>query len=390
MRAREGKIPFTATRRTAGQPLRPTHMLALIALFVTSCGEAPTRSGAPSQRSQAGVSQPGTVLASTRQRGAALAALPAALVATWCPPYDGRPVALVSHLRSLPDGPDTSAQPFALAVMEDTGATLAGNHDAAARLSHLLDRWARQDALRPSGPPDVNRNYALDRALLPTLVAVAVLERNAAFGQAERARVLTWLKSLIDARPRPASATVTRRNNHHYLRGSVDAAWGALTGDEASFASGLQAFRDGIDEIQPDGSLPLEARRGEMALWYQRHALASLVVIAEIAANQGIDLYGYRAGDRDVHTAVRFLVEAIDEPGLVEPYAGTPEQDLTFLERRGHQRNYMAWAEIYAARFPDRPESARLLELVRRADPDFRPMIDDYSGGNTTCLFAPT
>jgi hypothetical protein len=48
----------------------------------------------------------------------------------------------------------------------------------------------------------------------------------------------------------------------------------------------------------------------------------------------------------------------------------------------------MAWAEIYLARFPERPESARLLDLLTRAEPDFRPMVDDYGGGNTTCLFA--
>ena len=37
--------------------------------------------------------------------------------------------------------------------------------------------------------------------------------------------------------------------------------------------------------MRPDGSLPLETRRGARALWYQRHAIASLVVIAEIAAD---------------------------------------------------------------------------------------------------------
>jgi len=362
-------------------------MLALIALFVTSCGNGPTRPHP--QRSEAGVSRPGTVLVPAERRRPALASMPSALAAIWCPAYDGRPVAMVPRLASLPDGPDIAAQPFALAVMEDAGASLAGNRDAAMRLARLLDRWARRDALHPFGPPDVNRNYALDRALLPTLVAVALLGDDAAFGQPARERVLAWLKGLIDARPRPASATVSRRNNHHYLRGSVDAAWGALTGDAERFAAGLQAYRDGIDDLQPDGSLPLETKRGEKALWYQRHALASLVVIAEIAANQDVDLYGYQAHGRDLHSAVRFLVDAIDQPGLVEPYAGTTDQDLSFLERRGHERNYMAWAEIYAARFPDRPESARLLQLVRQADPDFRPMIDDYSGGNTTCLFAP-
>ena len=88
----------------------------------------------------------------------------------------------------------------------------------------------------------------------------------------------------------------------------------------------------------------------------------------------------------------------IDNPDLVEAYAaadykpGTaqdPEdQDLSFLEARGHGRHYMAWAELYMARFPDREESRRLLALLERKDPDFRPMIDDYSGGNTTCFVA--
>ena len=50
----------------------------------------------------------------------------------------------------------------------------------------------------------------------------------------------------------------------------------------------------------------------------------------------------------------------------------------------------MAWAELYRRALPGpRPESRRLLALLARTDPGFRPMIDDYSGGDTTCFFAP-
>lgn len=362
-------------------------MLALAATFVTSCGDAASHRN-PIRPHDGGITRPGVVLVSAEARAQALSALSAELKARWCPAYDGRAPAMVQRLRSLPDGPDTSAEPFALAVMEDSGAALAGDRSAAGRVTRLLDRWARLGALRPFGPPDVNRNYALDRALLPTLVAVGLLDKDSDLAGDVRERVIAWLESLIHSRPRPSSASITRRNNHHYLRGSVDAAWGALTGDAASFAAGLAAYRDAIGDLRPDGSLPLETARGPRALWYQRHALASLVVIAEIANNQGIDLYGYSVDGHDLHDAVRFLLDAIDDPALVQPYAGTDTQDLSFLERRGHHRNYMAWAEIYAARFPERPESARLLSLVRETDPNFRPMIDDYSGGNTTCLFA--
>ena len=150
--------------------------------------------------------------------------------------------------------------------------------------------------------------------------------------------------------------------------------------------------------MRADGSLPLETERGARALWYQRHALASLVVIAEIAANQGVDLYGLQTDGRDIHGSIRFLLNAIEQPAIMLPYAAADtnsgvdrdpaDQDLSFLDRRGHDRHYMAWVEIYAARFPDRPESGRLLGLLARTDAGFRPMIDDYSGGATTCFFA--
>ena len=65
-----------------------------------------------------------------------------------------------------------------------------------------------------------------------------------------------------------------------------------------------------------------------------------------------------------------------------------PSQDLSFLFRRGHGRHYMAWVEIYLARFPERPESRRLLAVLARTEPSFRPMLDEYAGGDTTCLFA--
>jgi hypothetical protein len=49
----------------------------------------------------------------------------------------------------------------------------------------------------------------------------------------------------------------------------------------------------------------------------------------------------------------------------------------------------MAWAEPYLARFPDRPEGRRLRALLlERGVVAGRPLVDDYSGGNTTCFSA--
>jgi poly(beta-D-mannuronate) lyase len=247
-----------------------------------------------------------------------------------------------------------------------------------------------------------NSYYALDRTLLPTLVSFSLVRDDPALDAARRDRIERWLAQLARLRgpdrrlPGPREATA--RNNHFYLRASVSMAWGALTSDGRAFQEGIDAYRRALADMRPDGSLPLETARGARALWYQRHAIASLVTIAEIAATQGVDLYGEDDRGRSLHTAVGFLLDAIADPRRVWTYAradekpgsdaGYRDQDLDFLVRRGHGRHYMAWAEMYLARFPDRPESRRLLALLARADPSFRPMIDDYSGGDATCFFA--
>jgi poly(beta-D-mannuronate) lyase len=370
-------------------------MVAVLGLLVISCSVVDTSKHEPPPR----VTQPGEVLIDRQARHQALAEMPAAERERWCALRTAAGPPPLPGLRALPTGPDNAGEPFALAVMDDAAAALAGDRKAVAALARLLDQWAQADALARIEQPTANTFYALDRTLLPTIVAFSIIRDDPQVDPEARARIQGWLGRLVQLRPPPRAGEMTAQNNHHYLRGSVEAAWGALVSDDAWFGHGLAAYRDAIAAMRPDGSLPLETRRGARALWYQRHAIASLVVIAEIAARQGVDLYGYAVDGRDLHQALRFLVDAIDVPSRVWPYAvvndrpgGQPDyrqQDLGFLVTRGHGRHYMAWAEIYLARFPGRPESRRLLALLNRAGPGFRPMIDEYSGGDTTCMFAP-
>ena len=163
----------------------------------------------------------------------------------------------------------------------------------------------------------------------------------------------------------------------------------------ASKPSGSRSSR-----CAPDGSLPLETARGARALWYQRHAIASLVAIAEMAAVQGYDLYAISLDGRSLHQAIDFLARALADPSLVLPYAHANHQpgqyanylvqDLSFMARRGHERHYMAWLEPYRARFPERAATRSLVQLLGEFDPQPRPMVDEFSGGNMSCFFALT
>ena len=61
-------------------------------------------------------------------------------------------------------------------------------------------------------------------------------------------------------------------------------ATGLATDDDALWQAGHAAFQKGIDDIQDDGSLPLEMARGQRALHYHDYALAPLVMMAELAS----------------------------------------------------------------------------------------------------------
>ena len=375
-------------------------MLALLGVVVTSCTAA-TLGGSTAGRTDllpaARITRPGEVLFPQAPRAAVLARLPTARRDAWCPPRDMPGPPPVERLRPLAR-PDSASEPFALAVMSDAAASLAGDRPAGRRLGQLLDRWATGQALLRTERPTANMTYALDRTLLPTIVAFSLARQDPGVEAAKAARIQAWLRSVLMLRRSPGPGELTARNNHHLLRASVDMAWGALTGDEAYFQHGLAAYASALRTMRPDGSLPLETARGARALWYQRHAVASLVVIAQIAAVQGIDLFDLQIEGRDLHRAIGFLLDGIERPELVWRYAsindnpGTDrsyrDQDLGFLAARGHDRHYMAWAEIYIARFPERAESRRLLAVLEAVDPDFRPMVDEYSGGNATCYFA--
>lgn len=299
-------------------------------------------------------------------------------------------------------GIDTRAEPFAHTVMRAAAAAF-GTDDAKARraLIRLLRRWAKGRALTVFDRAQESNFYTVERTLLPVIVAWSLVRDHPDVPAEDGALISTWIDQLIAERVRPNQKPLVDPmtvNNHTYLSASVDMAWGALRGDPLAFRRGIEAYRLAIAQMRDDGSLPRETERGARALWYQRHAIASLVAIAEMAAVQGLDLYGYQVGGRDLHRAVAFLVAAVEDQTIVWPYAEADvnpgpstnwmAQDLGFMRRRGHGRHYMGWAEAYLRRFPDRPEARELARLLLRWDPAPRPMVDDYSGGDTTCFYA--
>jgi poly(beta-D-mannuronate) lyase len=294
---------------------------------------------------------------------------------------------------------------FALTIMVAAAAAFGTDDGAAAEAAiSNLRRWAEGDALsRFKENPAPSMYYNLDRTLLPVIVTFSLVRDHPGMAASDRERIEAWLDNLVwrrgPGRERDPDLT-SSQNNHRYLSDSVTMAWGILRGDDDGFRAGVEAYVAALGQMREDGSLPLETARGSRALSYQRHAITSLVAIAEMAAAQGYDLYGIEGPEgQSIHRAIAFLLDGIDQTSRVWAYAQENDnprayrnykvQDLGFMTSRGHGRHYMAWTEAYLARFPDTGLADRLRQALAEFGPAEPPLIDDYSGGNMSCFFAP-
>jgi poly(beta-D-mannuronate) lyase len=290
-------------------------------------------------------------------------------------------------------GSDNKAEDFSWAVMVLSGRTLAGDRTARQSLTELLMRWASANAFGETEEVH-DAYYALKRQLLPLSVAYATLEPGLAADEAQTLR--DWIDPLVRRIDKVFDGDVDR-NNHRTLADSVLAVWGSVTGDRALLDKGIARYDATLAETRADGTLELEARRGSRALWYQRQTLSSLVVLAETARGSGIDLYNHSSETgQSLATLIGAMMNGLSSPSVVLVYSAEnhipgPEKDflkldLGFLEKRGHGRHYMAWAEALASGEKglayDRLHRLFDLEIAKQ-----RPLIDEFAGGNATCFW---
>ena len=151
--------------------------------------------------------------------------------------------------------------------------------------------------------------------------------------------------------------------NHGTSQAAARMAYGILWQDAERVVEALNMYKYRLETIRPDGSMPSETERGAMALFYQNVGVRDVIIIAEMAASIGVDLYSYenKAG-QTIHDLVGYVVKSVIDENLVRGYAkyrkseGWGEQywpnfvrDKDFLGQRG------GWYAFYKKRFPDSP-----------------------------------
>jgi len=239
-----------------------------------------------------------------------------------------------------------------------------------------LARWAASGALLGAA----NQQGAYEREWTLGSLALAYLKIRDAPGvdPTARAAIDHWLCAVAAQvePPYERAGKTSSANNHAYWTGLAVGAAGVACQDRALFDWGIARARIGIAQVGKDGVLPLELARQRRALHYHVFALAPLVMLAELAAANGVGLY-----DENDHALRRLadrVIAGLADPSTFERLTGFAQEQVTTPPRAAD----LAWAEPYQARFPD----ARLAGWLAAA----RPVVDVRLGGDLTAAFAVT
>ena len=238
-----------------------------------------------------------------------------------------------------------------------------------------LTAWADAQAL--TGLDTVNAKLAIPARHAGLALALLQVEAVADLDPEKRAKVDAWLLTLggeMTAFFDTEAPTNASRNNLRAWAGLAAVAIGRVTADDALLGWGRSSFELVACQASADGSLPLEMGRADRALNYQLHAVAPLVVTADLLAASGYD--GYAACGGKLDSIVAFSLAAIEDPTLVEAING---KEQTFSSGKQELEPFMmAWAEPQLRHRPSPELEAFVAPL--------RPLSHSKLGGNLTKL----
>jgi poly(beta-D-mannuronate) lyase len=235
-----------------------------------------------------------------------------------------------------------------------------GSRPAALCVYSLLSAAAKADAW--AGKMSGFQGVYLQNWLLSAVAMSYLKVRESGAGTPEQdAAIQRWFEHLAIRVREYFDVEIKRlgsdgENNHVYWAGLALAAEAIADNDDDAGAWALNAYKIGIDNIQPDGSLRAELGRGQMALHYHLYALGPLIMIAELAETNGVD--SYADGDGAIHRLVKFCLAGLQDPTILERRTGVKQ-----LVSQPYSGSDIGWAVPYVKRFPN----ATLSELIAKA-----------------------
>jgi len=245
---------------------------------------------------------------------------------------------LVAFLREIVDAADKAAR---------------GNTARGACALEWLTTWANGEAWLGQM---VTRQAEYQRKWDLGGIALAYIKLRP-LAQPEQRRVIEpWLKRWAATSRAFFDAPGRQRNNHWYWLGLGMMATAIATDSDEHWQAARAIYRDGLRDIQANGTLPLEMQRQSRALFYHVFAVTPLVMMAEIGTRRGEDWYGTENGA--LHRLVDLCVRGLVDPETFERIAGK-SQERPVNARAG-------WLPLYQSRFSDRVAPGPLPDVASK------------------------
>jgi poly(beta-D-mannuronate) lyase len=231
-----------------------------------------------------------------------------------------------------------------------------GSRAAAECVLKLLDTAAADGAF--TGKMSSRQAYYVQGWVIGALAIAYLKVRDSGLVNANQAASLArWMKAVARqtmdyydaARAKPGGDA---QNNHLYWAGVEVGAVAIAGNDRSMFNWAVDTYRNGVSQITPEGTLPLEMRRGQRALHYHLYAIAPLVYLAELGKDNSIDLFAEK--DYAIRRLVNRSIAGLKGSGYFDQETGV-KQDTP---NGPPSAEAISWAKVYVKYFPDPAISA--------------------------------
>jgi hypothetical protein len=279
-------------------------------------------------------------------------------------------------------------------------ACLGGKKSSCQRFATWVQDLADANALRfdrekhkQSPVSFVSGTLSGNLSLRPIALYSGVLLKKRLIAFPDNGSVFQWLRQRAkDYEHAPRGGKPKLAQNLVLSSAATQQAVGIAIGDQTLTGRANEIFEAYIDTMRSDGSFPEETSRGQSALKYSNMAVAGLVLVAELASTTGIDLYSYTGPHGDIHDAVAFLLNAVDDETIIEPYAIARISPTDAIQPGGGQaraflKSQFGWIDAYLARFPEFENATRIRNLIKTKGLRSPSYYDETLGAHADCIW---
>ncbi|MBB3659243.1 hypothetical protein FHX15_004507 [Rhizobium sp. BK650] len=160
--------------------------------------------------------------------------------------------------------------------------------------------------------------------------AFAIASEHFAVSSEQQVSVKRWFSRLSDVfigeftpplNPREEKYKWLDNNaNTRYWAGAAVGMLAVHVQDAAKFDWAMMVLHSGLDQIQDDGSLPSELRRGARSLHYQSFAMSALAILVNLADSNKVSLSPNE--ERRLLNAINFTIEMYRNPEILSKRVG--------------------------------------------------------------------